>query len=90
MGLFEPGAKKLSVCSAAVELGIKECRRLSACWKAQVEKATVNLRKGLRVVEEEEGKEKEQAAIEGLAEQVELVCGSRTHMNSLTVEHLPH
>lgn len=53
-------------------------------------KATVNLRKGLRVVEEEEGKEKEQAAIEGLAEQVELVCGSRTHMNSLTVEYLPH
>lgn len=32
----------------------------------------------------------QQAAIVELAEQVELVPGSRTQMHSLTVEYLPH
>lgn len=36
-----------------------------------------------------EGKKKQTVIVE-LAEQVELVSGSRTHMNSLTVEYLPH
>lgn len=52
-------------------------------------KATVSLRKG-PWIRGGGGRREKQAAIVELAEQVELVPGSRTHMHSLTVECLLH
>lgn len=63
--------------------GVQEAQRL---LESAGRKATVNLRNGLWI---RGGGEKHAAVVEQ-AEQVELVSGFRTHMNSLTVEYLPH